>query len=185
MNFIKHSDLDGKHAFLGASKYHWINYSEDKIAERYLKMQATERGTKLHDFASKCIELRQRLPDNNETLNLYVNDAIDYKMTPEQVLYFSENCFGTADAISFDKGKLRIHDLKTGFIPAHFEQLYIYAALFCLEYEVNLYDISIELRIYQSNEILTNEPDRNYIFEIMKKIESFDAIIDKLKNGDI
>ena len=30
MTFNKHYDLMGKHAFLGASKYHWINYDEDK-----------------------------------------------------------------------------------------------------------------------------------------------------------
>ena len=33
MNFNNHSNLEGQHAFLGASKYHWINYGEDKVAE--------------------------------------------------------------------------------------------------------------------------------------------------------
>ena len=37
MNFNNHSNLEGQHAFLGASKYHWINYSEDKVAEAYSK----------------------------------------------------------------------------------------------------------------------------------------------------
>jgi hypothetical protein len=32
---------------------------------------------------------------------MYVNDAIGYQMTPEQPIYYSENCVGTADAISF------------------------------------------------------------------------------------
>ena len=31
MIFNKHSNLEGQHAFLGASKFHWINYDEDKI----------------------------------------------------------------------------------------------------------------------------------------------------------
>ena len=35
MNFNNHSNLEGQHAFLGASKYHWINYGEDKVAEAY------------------------------------------------------------------------------------------------------------------------------------------------------
>lgn len=61
---------------------------------------------------------------------MYVNDAIGFKMTPEQPLFYSENCFGTADAISYRNKLLRIHDLKTGLIPAHMEQLMIYAALF-------------------------------------------------------
>ena len=134
MNFNKHFSLEGQHAFLGASKYHWINYDEDKLVESYSKFKATQRGTELHDFAARCIKLGQRLPKSDKTLNLYVNDAITYKMTPEQVLYFSENCFGTADAIGFRNNLLRIHDLKTGVTPAHMEQLEIYAALFCLEY---------------------------------------------------
>lgn len=37
MNFNNHSNLEGQHAFLGASKYHWINYGEDKVAEAYQK----------------------------------------------------------------------------------------------------------------------------------------------------
>ena len=31
MIFNKHSALEGQHAFLGASKYHWINYDESKV----------------------------------------------------------------------------------------------------------------------------------------------------------
>ena len=45
MNFNRHSNLEGQHAFLGASKYHWINYSEDKVAEAYSKFLATQPGT--------------------------------------------------------------------------------------------------------------------------------------------
>ena len=55
----------------------------------------------------------------------YVNDAIKYDMTPEVPLYFSEFCFGTADAISFKDSLLRIHDLKTGKSQPHMEQLLI------------------------------------------------------------
>lgn len=57
MNFNRHSNLEGQHAFLGASKYHWINYSEDKVAEAYSKFLATQKGTVLHDFAARCISL--------------------------------------------------------------------------------------------------------------------------------
>ena len=76
MNFNKHSSLQGLHAFLGASKYHWINYDEDKLAESYAKYMAAQRGTELHDFAARCIKLGQKLPKSDKTLNLYVNDAI-------------------------------------------------------------------------------------------------------------
>ena len=153
MNFNKHSNLEGQHAFLSASKYHWINYDEEKLSAAYLKHLATLKGTELHDFACRCIKLSIKLPKTQNTLNLYVNDAIGYKMTPEQPLYYSDNCFGTADAISFRQNFLRIHDLKSGETPASMHQLEVYAALFCLEYHVNPEEIKIELRLYQANEI--------------------------------
>lgn len=185
MNFVKHSSLAGQHAFLSASKYHWINYDENKVAESYDRFLAIERGTELHDFAARCIQLKQRLPKSNKTLNMYVNDAIGYRMTPEQVLYYSDNCFGTADAISFNKGMLRIHDLKTGVIPAHMEQLLIYAALFCLEYKTKPETIDIELRIYQSDQILCHNPSSEEINPIMEKIISFDKIINHIKSEEV
>lgn len=166
MNFNNHSNLEGQHAFLGASKYHWINYSEDKVADAYSKFLATQKGTVLHAFAAQCISLGQKLPKSQKTLNMYVNDAIGYKMTPEQTLFYSENCFGTADSISYRSGLLRIHDLKTGVIPAHMEQLMIYAALFCLEYKVKPADIDMELRIYQNNEVLYHNPTAEDIVPI-------------------
>lgn len=181
MNFVNHSNLQGQHAFLGASKYHWINYDEEKIAESFTGYLAKERGTLLHDFAAQCIKLRQKLPRSQKTLNMYVNDAIGYKMTPEQVLYYSDNCFGTADAISFRNNFLRIHDLKTGAIPAHMEQLMIYTALFCLEYRVKPSDIDIELRIYQSDDVQIHNPCADEILPIMDKIITFDKIITKIK----
>ncbi len=181
MNFNRHSNLEGKHAFLGASKYHWINYDNEKIADLYSKFKATQKGTILHEFAAQCIRLRQKLPKSQKTLNMYVNDAIGYKMIPEQVLYFSENCFGTADAIIFRNDILRIHDLKTGVTPAHIEQLEIYAALFCLEYKTKPSDIDIELRLYQSNEVLVCKPIHEEITSIMDKIITFDKIISGMK----
>lgn len=177
MNFNKHSNLEGSHAFLGASKYHWINYSEDKIADSYKNYIATLRGTQLHEFAASCIKLGQKLPRSNKTLNMYVNDAIGFKMVPEQILYYSDNCFGTADAIIFRDNFLRIHDLKTGVTPTHMEQLEIYAALFCLEYDVKPADIGMELRIYQSDDIMICNPTVEDIVPIMDKIIIFDKII--------
>lgn len=184
MNFVKHSNLEGQHAFLGASKYHWINYDRDKIVEAYSKYMAAQKGTILHDFAAQCIRLGQRLPRSKKTLNMYVNDAIGYRMTPEQVLYYSDNCFGTADAICFRDGLLRIHDYKSGVIPAHMEQLMIYAALFCLEYKTKPSEIDMELRIYQSDEILYHNPSSDEILPIIDKIIDFDKIITKIKSEE-
>ena len=182
MNYNKHSNLEGQHAFLGASKYHWINYDEDKLMESYSSFMAAQKGTELHEFAAQCIRLRQKLPKSQKTLNMYVNDAIGYRMVPEQILYYSDNCFGTADAISsLDQvaktGFLRIHDYKSGVTPAKMEQLKIYAALFCLEYRIKPTDIEIELRIYQNDEVLVHNPSPEDIVQIMDKIVHLNNII--------
>lgn len=184
MNFNKHLNLEGQHAFLGASKYHWINYDNKKVSDAFLKFMAAQKGTRLHAFAAECISLGQKLPRSKKTLNMYVNDAIGFGMTPEQVLYYSDNCFGTADAISFKNDFLRIHDLKTGTIPAHIEQLEIYAALFCLEYKIKPGDIDIELRIYQNDEILYHNPTAEDIVPITDKIITFNKIINSIKEQE-
>ena len=97
-------------------------------------------------------------------------------MEPEVILYYSEYAFGTADAISFEKQILRIHDLKTGIHPGHFEQLEIYCVFFCLEYGVNPYDIEMILRIYQSDDVLEMKGDPKRIRELMDKLREFDQI---------
>ena len=181
MKWNTHFDLAGKHAFLGASKWRWINYDEDHLTEMYQRWSATQRGTILHEFAAQCISLGQKLPRSNKTLNMYVNDAIGFKMKPEQPLYYSENCFGTADAICFRNGKLRIHDLKTGVTPTHMEQLLVYASLFCLEYRVKPVDISVELRIYQNDEVVVHEPEVDEIAPVIDKIITFDKVLKKIQ----
>lgn len=184
MNFNKHYNLEGKHAFLGPSKYHWINYDEEKVITIYKNFLAVQRGTELHDLARSLIELKVNLPKTAKTLNMFVNDAIGFMMTPEQPLFYSENCFGTADAISFRKNMLRIHDLKTGDTPASMKQLEIYAALFCLEYDKRPGDISMELRLYQNNQAIIAKPEADDILPIMDKIITFDRIIEKIKSGE-
>ena len=184
MNFNKHSDLIGQHAFLGASKYHWLNYDKDKVIQAYLSSMASERGTELHDIAAKLIKFGIKQPNRpKSTFGMYVNDAIAYRLTPEQPLYFSRNCFGTADAISYNEKThfLRIHDLKTGVTTPHIEQLEIYAALFCLEYHIQPKDITIELRIYYNNDVQISNPGADTIKNIMQKIIEFDAEIEKLR----
>lgn len=182
MNFTKHYELRGEHAFLSASKYHWIRYDADKISSAYRKFLATQRGTEIHAFACECIRLGIRLPKNKKSLNNYVNDAIGYRMTPEQILYYSPNAFGTADTISFRDDFLRIHDLKTGVSPVSMDQLEVYVAYFCLEYKVKPKDIDIELRLYQSDEIVIHKPEWKDIQLIMEKIVDFDKRIELIKS---
>lgn len=181
MVFHNHKSVEGQHAILGASKYSWVNYSDEKMIQVYQGLMATKRGTELHELARLAIKLGQRLPKSNKTICRYVNDAIALRMKPEQVLFYSENCFGTADAISFRDDMLRIHDLKTGSTPCKMTQLEIYAALFCLEYHKKPTDMSIELRIYQNDEILAHSPSADVIVPLMDKIQSFDKLITSMK----
>jgi hypothetical protein len=177
VDFNVHSDLADKHAFLSPSKYHWINYSEEKLDATFLKHLATERGTRMHRLASELIGLGVKLPRSRKSLNMYVNDAIGYLMKPEVVLYYSPICFGTADSICFHDNTLRIHDLKTGVSAVSMSQLYVYAALFCLEYKMGPSSINIELRIYQGGEIEIETADVNEIERIISKIIAFDKRI--------
>jgi len=188
MRFNDHSDLEGKHAFLSASKYTWLNYDEDKLVNSYYTSRATQRGTELHEFAAEAIRLGIKLPKTRETLNMYVNDAIGFRMQPEQVLKYSDNAFGTADAISFRKVKgrylLRVHDLKTGVTKASFSQLLIYVAFFCHEYGFKPSEIDAELRIYQNNAVEVYVPDVTDIVRVYEHVKWSDEIISNLKAGD-
>lgn len=106
-------------------------------------------------------------------------------MSTEQGLFFSYNSFGTADAISFSKGLLRVHDLKTGVSKVSIKQLEVYAALFCLEYGYSASEIKMELRIYQDDNMLVENPLPETIEAIMAKIVHSDELIENLKNeGD-
>ncbi len=177
MIFNQHKILEGQHAFLSPSKYHWINYNDEKMLESFLNYQAAKRGTVLHNLAAELITLGVKLPKTNKTLNLYVNDAIGFRMQPEVCLYYSENAFGTADTLSFRNDMLRIHDLKTGKTVASIKQLEVYVAMFCLEYNKDPKKIETELRLYQFDEVLVNIPEPEEILYIMDKLVSFDRKI--------
>lgn len=182
MRFNTHWELEGKHAFLGASKHHWINYDLEKMEHIWENQFASERGVQRHKLAAELIKQRVRLPvDPPTTLGLYVNDAIGFRMSPEVVLKFSDNCFGTADAIGFHKGILRVHDLKTGKHPGSEHQLEIYCALFCHEYGHNPYNIEMITRIYQNDQAYEFLPDPAEITRIMEKAQDFDKQIEIMK----
>lgn len=181
MIFNRHLALDGRHAFLSPSSYHWINYDEQKLEARWTAARAAARGTDLHNLAHNAIRLGVKLSTANKTLSMYVADGIGYKMEVEQPLYYSDNAFGTADTISYRKHTLRIHDLKTGLVKTSDQQLMVYAALFCLEYGVSPYEMDIELRIYQNDEVRVSTPDPDRILYIMDKIIYFDKMIEQLK----
>lgn len=180
MIWQNHSNRRGGHAILSPSQYSWVNYTKERLEEVYHTKKAAALGTRLHNLAAELITLAIRLPETTATLNMFVNDAIRYKMEPELVLFYSEYCFGTADAISFRDNVLRISDLKTGVTPASMTQLEIYAALFCLEYDKNPNDIVIELRIYQNDAMQEFRPSGDSILRIMSTIVEFDKYLSLL-----
>ena len=192
MDFIQHKPLQGLHAPFSASQSHWLRYDDDKVAEVYLNKKAAQMGSRLHEWAKETIDLGLKQDTRKKTtLNMYINDAIGFKMSTEIVLFYSERFFGTADAICFrnEKGKntLRIHDLKTGKtgkIEDHIEQLEVYAALFCLEYKIKPGEIDMELRVYKSDQVLVHKPTAEDILPIMDKIIHLDKLLQKIDEED-
>lgn len=201
----------GSHAILSASKSGWTNASKKKddwIFSYINSYYATEIGTHLHELAKDLIESKIKVTKNEARkmimLHLlksgiprslidtdryvsnfvaYVNDAIGFDMTPEVVLKYSDNAFGTADAIRFNEKKmhLRIHDYKSGVTEPHLRQLEVYAAYFCLEYKIKPKDIEMELRIYWQDDIITGLPTASDIVPIMDTAISLNKYLNSLK----
>lgn len=194
MEFRQHFNLEGLHAPFPASQSAWIRYDDDKAREVYQRRKAAELGSKLHEWAKQTIDLGIKQPKSNKTLYAYVNDAIGFKMSTEVVLFYTDRFFGTADAISFRQDRktgrmvLRIHDLKTGVVgdpEKHFEQLKVYAALFCLEYKQKPHEIEINLGVYKKDEVAFCEPDPEEIVYIMNKIVHLDKLLAKIDNEEV
>lgn len=181
MQFNSHKALEGLHAPFSPSQSSWLRYDDDKAIEAYRNKQAAEMGTRLHAWAKDTIDLGIKMPRSKKTLYAYVNDAIGYRMNTEVILFYSPRFFGTADAICFRDGFLRIHDLKTGKCPVHMEQLLVYAALFCLEYKVKPGTIEMELRIYQDDDILVCNPTAEDIVPIIDKIVYLNKMFDRME----
>lgn len=187
MQFKEHRNLEGLHAPFSASQSHWLRYDDEKAIEIYQNKKASALGTRLHEWAAETIKLGIKQPRSNKTLYSYVNDAIGFKMDTEVVLYYSERFFGTADAICFRNGILRIHDLKTGKvgkIEDHMEQLEVYAALFCLEYKIKPGEIKMELRVYKNDEVLVHTPEADDIVPIMDKIVHLNNLLEQIDEED-
>lgn len=182
MEWHSHPRLEGSHAVLSPSNYHWLNDSEEKLLARLANAEAAARGTRLHDLAARNIAdgITLAMDGRYPVIARYVNDAIKYAMVPEQMLMYSMYCYGTTDAISFDAGEmfLRIHDLKTGVSKASFDQLYVYAGLFCLEYDFKPFEIQGQLRIYQHEEPEYCDVDQGYLAWVYDRIRTINAIVE-------
>ena len=211
MNFNKHYDKVGKHAMLSPSSWRWINDDNDSLMKRLCSQYATTVGDIIHDLACRHIKYLIKINKYDkknlvlellshgipafvvdmldmdsifDTFMTYVNDGIGFKMSPEVIIYYSDNFFGTADSIAYNENTkfLRIHDLKSGVTPAHIEQLEIYAALFCLEYRIKPAELSgTELRIYQRSEVLYHNPEPGEISAIANKIVDRDKFLNQIR----
>ena len=186
MIWKSYSHLRDSHAFLSPSKYHWLRYDETKLVDRYRNHSAVILGTRYHKVAEELIRLAIRLPDIPVAINMFVNDAIGFGMSPEVILYYSPNCYGTADSILWETGILRIHDLKTGTSSASMDQLMVYASLFCLDYKVEPKDLlETHLRIYQGEELIMFNPSSREVFDVVKRIIDADNVIKKIEEKGI
>lgn len=184
MRFVPHYDLEGRHARLTPSSPAWMGYDDDKFDRIFISDEAARKGDRLHKLAALLIAERVKLEDTSQTLNMYVNESIGFRLKPEQKLYYSDNAFGTADAIDLAHNNvLRVSDLKTGTHMTSFEQLMGYCALFCLEYRYRPFDLEMEMRIYQNDEVRFMQADPVAIDLIMKRIEYLDKRIEYLKEG--
>jgi len=180
--------LDGTHAFLSPSSPHWLRYTDEKLIERLRTSEAAAKGSRLHETAARLIQdgLHLQVNDRNRNIAQYVNDAIDFGLVPEQLIFYSFNCYGTADAIGFNAEEmfLRVHDLKTGFSKTTIDQLYVYAGLFCHEYSFKPFDICGELRIYQGGEVRCYDLDPQELSFVYDRIQEADRLIEESRAGE-
>lgn len=175
MTSSKPLSLAGKHATLSPSSYHWLNYDAEKLRRVFFEQQQKKRGNELHEYAQRAIKLGIRQADNGSTLSSYINDCIGFRMEPEVPLYYSDDCFGTSDAVGFGRNNvLRIFDLKTGVTPASMTQILIYAGLFCLQMRLDpLKNVKeFDLRLYQNDKIEQLIADPVEIMLTMDKIKA-------------
>ena len=186
MIWKSYSYLENTHSFLSPSKHYWLNYTPEKLVSTYENYKKIALGTQYHALASMLIKLAVRLPNTPASFNSFVNDAIGFKMKSEVLLFSSNTCYGTADAISFSDGVLRIHDLKTGQSPGSMNQLIIYAGLFCLDYEIEPREIKeTHLRIYQNEETIELSPTIEEVFDVVSIIKEAEKIIDSVDTGSV
>lgn len=202
-----HKEYEGKHALFSASGYHWLNYDDETFISKYYSQFSATIGTVIHQLAHECIVSRIKLNKHDvhlvemalykafvpremydanailDNLVPFVNDAIGFRMYSEKVVFVNPYFFGTVDAIKYDEKELslRIFDLKTGSGPVKLDQLYIYAAEFCIEYNVDPRKLKlIETKIYQLGGEIKDNPSGDYIYEIMEKIRNRTELIMRL-----
>lgn len=143
----------------------------------YSKYKYLSDNLTVSSYAKKLISNLKLLPKEvYEAVRFYINDGVGYKMDIEQCVFYSDHIFGHADTLLYKDNLLRIHDLKTGAHIADIDQLKVYAALFCLEYELKPSNMQFELRLYQWDGVTIINPEPDEIREITDIIVSVENI---------
>lgn len=206
--FYEHPEVpEGSHALISPSRHILKpNYSTAQFENYISSTYATRIGTSIHELAAQLIsaqikvnkteahkmitlklindKIPRRVFDASnyvDTFVPYVKDAIGFEMQPEKILKYSRWAYGTTDAIRYNESKhyLRVHDLKTGKIPATLDQLVAYAALFFLEYKIKPGEVTTEIRIYQNGEIISGFPTTTDILPVMDQIVMLNDYFEK------
>ena len=172
------------HSFASGNIKAYESYDEENLDDvrkgfrNYVRGRYPLDQDKTASLACMFLDNMRYVPEESWlSVAQFINDGCQYKMNSEQPLWYSDNAFGTTDAISFYRNKLRIHDLKTGDTPAKLMQLNIYAALFCLEYHKQPDQIKIELAIYQFGNVTKESPDPKDIRDLMDLIVEDDRVL--------
>ena len=175
---------------LGTEMHEWASIqiqlgnkvSNARDLSKSLKTYIFKKYEKAEDYRDMLLFNLRYLPtETYGTVRTFVNDCIIEHMASEQEVGYSEKFWGTADAIKFEKKLLQVFDLKTGTAPAKPEQLYIYAALYCLQYTINPFEITTEIRIYQNDSIFAERPEPTVIMAIMDKIVHMNKILTRFE----
>ena len=151
--------------FSPSNSKRWLNCTKSMLLPKKVEKQRdttfSNRGTALHSAAEDLILKGMIKPEYDgyvpteedlfETVNPYVQYVQDIAkegttLWIEKKVYIAEECYGTADAVSYNKhtGVVHVMDLKAGqgvFVPVHKNtQLQIYA--------LGAWNALIELGIY-------------------------------------
>jgi hypothetical protein len=151
----------------------------EKYMEKYSKYYD-------HEFGTLLLKHLHYIPGEAFlTTKQFINDSIGFRMESEKRLTVSSMIYGTADAVRYytKENLLRVSDLKTGKRPAKIEQVFIYAALYCYEYNLKPLNTNFEARIYQNGEIFIEQPSGEDIDDILKNILHKDEVAKKFEGG--
>ena len=193
--WLNYSDDDliesfkNKHrAELGTEIHEWVSI-QIQLGQTVSSPRAAEKGVRTHIFTKY-----QSAPDYRDvlifsldflpaavfgTVKSFVNDAVGFRMNSEEKIEYSSLFWGTSDAVKFSNNELLVFDLKTGAKPAKTDQLLVYAGLYCLQHNHKPSKLKTELRIYQNNEILVNEPEPEVIQDVMDRIVHKNKVLTK------